>query len=394
MAKDTTMRGKVLNDVKQRLRLLEKERLSPYATLSSQAIRRRDEPEITDGHRENFSIDGDRILHSLAYTRYIDKTQVFYLIRNDHITHRVLHVQLVSKIGRTIGHLLRLNEDLIEAIALGHDLGHAPFGHDGEKFLANLSQEYGLGSFLHNVQGIRFLEIIERKGRGWNLSLQVLDGMLSHNGEVHNPDLYPDRDKDFARLEKEIQKLTEDPEFPVLPMTLEGCVVRMADTISYVGRDIEDAIRLGLITRKDIPADCSSRLGETNGTIVYNLVEDLISESLEKPYVTFSREVADALKKLKDFNQEYIYTHPSAKNQTHKLRLMFGLLFEKYYQDLQSGQDNSVVFREFLDGMSPEYRDNTPPAMIARDFIAGMTDDYFLRQCQENIMPQILSDRY
>jgi len=168
----------------------------------------------------------------------------------------------------------------------------------------------------------------------------------------------------------------------------------MADTISYVGRDIEDAIRLGLITRKDIPADCSRRLGKTNGTIVYNLVEDLISESLEKPYVTFSQEVADALKKLKDFNQERIYTHPRAKNQTHKLGLMFRLLFEKYYQDLQARQDNSVIFREFLDGMSPEYRDNTPPAMIARDFIAGMTDDYFLRQCQENIMPQILSDRY
>jgi len=394
VAKDTTTRGKVLDDVKQRLRLLEKERLSPYATLSSQAIRRREETEIADGHRENFSIDGDRILHSLAYTRYIDKTQVFYLIRNDHITHRVLHVQLVSKIGRTIGHLLRLNEDLIEAIALGHDLGHSPFGHDGEKFLSGLSQEYGLGNFLHNAQGIRFLEIIERKGRGWNLTLQVLDGMLSHNGEVHNPDLYPDRDKDFARLEQEIKKVTEDPELPIWPMTLEGCVVRMADTISYVGRDIEDAIRLGLITRKDIPADCSRRLGKTNGTIVYNLVEDLISESLEKPYVTFSQEVADALKKLKDFNQERIYTHPRAKNQTHKLGLMFRLLFEKYYQDLQARQDNSVIFREFLDGMSPEYQDNTPPAMIARDFIAGMTDDYFLRQCQENFMPQILSDRY
>ena len=394
LGKDVTTKGKVLNDVKKRLRLLEKERLSPYATLSSQAIRRRDEPEIADGHRENFSIDADRILHSLAYTRYIDKTQVFYLIRNDHITHRVLHVQLVSKIGRTIGHLLRLNEDLIEAIALGHDLGHAPFGHDGEKFLSDLSQEYGLSNFLHNVQGVRFLEAIERKGRGWNLTLQVLDGMLSHNGEVHNPALSPDRDKDFARLEQEIRKVTEDPQFPIYPMTLEGCVVRMADTISYVGRDIEDAIRLRLITRSELPEECCRILGKTNGTIVYNLVEDLVSESLEKPYVTFGREVADALKKLKDFNQEYIYTHPSAKNQTHKLGLMFGLLFEKYYQDLQSGQDNSVIFREFLDGMSPEYRDNTPPAMIARDFIAGMTDDYFLRQCQENLMPQILSDRY
>ena len=387
-------RGATLKKIKERLRLVEKERLSPYATLSSEAMRRREEPEIDEGHRENFSLDADRILHSLAYTRYIDKTQVFYLIKNDHITHRVLHVQLVSKIGRTIGRLLTLNEDLIEAIALGHDLGHAPFGHDGEKLLSELSLKYGLGNFLHNAQGERFLEVIEKKGQGWNLSLQVLDGMLSHNGEVHNPDLYPDRDKDFNRHEQEIRKLTEDPTSQVWPMTLEGCVVRMADTISYVGRDIEDAIRLGLITRDDLPEECARRLGRTNGTIVYNLVEDLLTVSLEKPFVSFSPEVADALKKLKDFNQERIYTHAWAKHQTHKLGLMFRLLFEKYYEDLRTGDERSVVFREFLDGMSEEYRRNTPPAMIVRDFIAGMTDDYFLRQCQENLMPQILSDHY
>lgn len=385
---------KILKDIKQHLHLLEKDRLSPYATLSIQAIRRRNEQEIIDGHRENFSIDADRILHSLAYSRYIDKTQVFYLIKNDHITHRVLHVQLVSKIGRTIGRLLRLNEDLIEAIALGHDIGHAPFGHDGERFLSDLSKEYGLDSFLHNVQGVRFLEVIEKKGAGWNLSLQVLDGILCHNGEVHNPALYPDKSKDFTQLEEEVRKVTENPESPIWPMTLEGCVVRMADTISYIGRDIEDAIRLGLIKRNEIPAVCRRRLGETNGTIVYTLVEDLIAESLEKTYVSFSPEVAEALKKLKDFNQEFIYTDPKAKKQTNKLRLMFELLFKKYYKDLKAGNDNSVIFREFLDGMSSQYRDTTPPGMIVRDFIAGMTDDYFLRQCQENIMPQILSGRY
>ena len=385
---------KILKDVKQRLHLLEKDRLSPYATLSTEAVRRENEPEIAEGHRENFSIDADRILHSLAYSRYIDKTQVFYLIRNDHITHRVLHVQLVSKIGRTIGRLLRLNEDLIEAIALGHDIGHTPFGHDGERFLSDLSKKYGLGNFLHNVQGVRFLELIEKKGAGWNLSLQVLDGILCHNGEVHNVALYPDKGKDFTRLEEEIKKVTENPEFPIWPMTIEGCVVRMADTISYIGRDIEDAIRLGLIERNEIPLDCRDRLGETNGTIVYTLVEDVIAESLEKPYVSFSHEVAEALKKLKDFNQEFIYTDPKAKSQTNKLQLMFGLLFEKYYKDLTAGNENSVIFREFLDGMSPQYRDNTSPAMIVRDFIAGMTDDYFLRQCQGNLMPQILSGRY
>jgi len=387
-------KGKILKDIKQQLRLLEKDRLSPYATLSNQAVRRRDEPEIIDGHRENFSIDADRILHSLAYSRYIDKSQVFYLIKNDHITHRVLHVQLVSKIGRTIGRLLRLNEDLIESISLGHDIGHTPFGHDGERLLSDLSKEYGLGNFLHNVQGVRFLEVIERKGEGWNLSLQVLDGILCHNGEVHNPSLYPDKDKDFSRLEEDIKKVTENPESPIWPMTIEGCIVRMADTISYIGRDIEDAIRLGLIERNEIPADCRRRLGETNGTIVYTLVEDLISESIEKPSISFSPEVAGALKRLKDFNWEFIYTNPKAKNQTNKLTLMFELLFKKYYKDLKAGNDNSVIFKEFLDGMSSQYRDNNPPAMIVRDFIAGMTDDYFLSQCQENLMPQILSGRY
>jgi dGTPase len=387
-------RGRILKDIKQHLHHLEMDRLSPYATLSIQAIRRRDEPEIIDGHRENFSVDADRILHSLAYSRYIDKTQVFYLIKNDHITHRVLHVQLVSKIGRTIGRLLGLNEDLIEAIALGHDIGHAPFGHDGEGFLSDLSKEYGLGNFLHNVQGVRFLEVIEKKGTGWNLSLQVLDGILCHNGEVHTPALHPDKSKDFVRLEEEIEKLTEDPAFPIWPMTLEGCVVRMADTISYVGRDIEDAIRLGLIKRNEIPTECRSRLGETNGTIVYTLVEDAIAESLDKSHISFSPRVADALKRLKDFNQEHIYTNPRAKNQTNKLRLMFELLFERYYEDLKTGNDSSVIFREFLDGMSSQYRDNNPPAMIVRDFIAGMTDDYFLRQCRENLIPKTISGRY
>jgi dGTPase len=384
----------LLHDVRQCLRIEEKDRLSPFATLSTYAVRRRDEEEIVSGHREHFSIDADRILHSRAYARYIDKTQVFYLVKNDHITHRVLHVQLVSKIGRTIGRLLRLNEDLIEAIALGHDIGHAPFGHDGEGLLSDLSQEYGLGRFLHNIQGVRFLDLIERKGIGWNLSLQVLDGILSHNGEVHNPALSPERDKDFKRFEGEIETLTNDAVYPIWPMTMEGCVVRMADTISYIGRDIEDAIRLGLIQRGDIPKQCTRVLGNTNGTIVYTLVEDLISESLGKPSISFSSEVAEALCRLKEFNQEFIYANPRAKHQSHKIRLMFRLLFENYLEDLESGKEDSAIFTEFLDGMAPQYQDKNPPAMIVRDFIAGMTDDYFIRQCQENLIPQVISDHY
>src|SRR4030042_4140702 len=181
----------MLNKLRDELDRAEEERLSPWACLSLNALRRRKEDKINRGHRQHFSLDTDRILHSLAYSRYIDKTQVFYLVKNDHITHRVLHVQLVSKISRTIGRLLRLNEDLIEAIALGHDIGHAPFGHDGEKFLSRLSMRYGLGRFFHNIQGVRFLEKIERKGRGWHLSLQVLDGILCHDGELHSQALHP-----------------------------------------------------------------------------------------------------------------------------------------------------------------------------------------------------------
>ncbi|MEW6666865.1 MAG: HD domain-containing protein [Thermodesulfobacteriota bacterium] len=367
----------------------EKDRLFPGACLSRAAVRRREEEKIRQGHRQSFSLDTDRILHSLAYTRYIDKTQVFYLIKNDHITHRVLHVQLVSKIARTIGRLLRLNEDLIEAIALGHDIGHAPFGHDGERFLSEISRTLGLGHFSHNVQGVRFLDRIERKGKGWNLTLQVLDGILSHDGEMHTQALHPRPEKDFSILESEARERARSPLAETWPMTLEGCVVRMSDTISYVGRDIEDAIRLGLISRSDIPQECRELLGDTNGTIVYTLVEDLASNSLEKPYISLSPEIAEALRKLKEFNNQRIYTNEKVKAQTSKIKLMFELLFEKYLKDLDQGNGASEIHREFLGGMSSWYESETTPAEIVRDFIAGMTDDYFMGQCHKHLIPQM-----
>jgi dGTPase len=384
----------LLREIKANLDGSEKERLSPYACLSRQAVRRREEEKILMGHRQNFALDTDRILHSLAYSRYVDKTQVFYLIKNDHITHRVLHVQLVSKIARTVGRLLRLNEDLLEAIALGHDIGHTPFGHDGERFLSEVSERYGIGPFLHNVQSVRFLEKIERKGRGWNLTLQVLDGILCHDGEVHSQALEPKIDKDFDMLDSEIKEKESNPSMDIWPMSLEGCVVRMADTISYVGRDIEDAIRLRLIERNDLPGDCRRILGETNGTIVYTLVEDLVANSLDRPYARFSPEVSEALKNLKRFNQEYIYMNKKVKQQTPKIRLMLELLFEKYFRDLETGNQDSDIQKKFLDGMSSEYREQTAPAEIVRDFVAGMTDEYFLGQCEKYLIPQTKSSRF
>lgn len=269
-----------------------------------------------------------------------------------------------------------------------------PFCHDGERFLSELSRSYGLDNFLHNIQGVRFLEKIEKKGKGWNLTLQVLDGILCHDGEIHIQTISPDNDKDFRTLDKEMKEKGKTPSLDIWPMTLEGCVVRIADTVSYIGRDIEDAIRLGLITRGDLPKDCKRVLGETNGTIVYNLVEDLVANSLDKPYVCFNPEIGEALKKLKEFNRNFIYSNEKVKEQSTKVKLMFELLFDKYFRDLENGKESSDIFRRFLDGMSSEYRDETSSAGIVRDFIAGMTDDYFLSHCQKHLIPQIKRTRF
>ncbi len=380
-----------LLEIRKRLDEAEKERLSKWACPSLAAIREKEEEEITSGHRQYFSIDVDRILHSRAYSRYIDKTQVFYLIKNDHITHRVLHVQLVSKIARTIGRLLRLNEDLIEAISLGHDIGHAPFGHDGESILSEICLSYGIGHFVHSVQSVRFLQRIERKGKGWNLTLQVLDGILCHDGERYTRRIEPRWKKDFKEIWKEAEEKTRNPQIELIPMTLEGCVVRMADIISYIGRDIEDAIRLGLIKREEIPKECRKVLGDTNGKIVYTLVEDLVANSIDRPYICFSKEVGEALERLKRFNEERIYTNPKIKAQYPKIKLMFELLFETYMNDLEKGNEQSDIFKGFLDGMSDEYKRSTSYPEIVRDFISGMTDEYFLNQCRKRIMPEIVS---
>ena len=363
--------------------------LSPLAAFSTQAIRRTPEARLQSGYRQSFALDADRILHSRAYTRYIDKTQVFYLIRNDHITHRVLHVQLVSKIARTIGRFLGLNEDLIEAIALGHDIGHTPFGHDGERFLSRLCHRAGIGYFLHNVQSIQFLERVERKGTGWNLCLQTLDGILCHDGEIHNQVLEPVRDKDFETLYEEMAAKKESPYLALMPMTLEGCVVRMADTVAYIGRDLEDAIRLDVIERPDLPADVERVLGNSNGTIVYNLVTDIIRASHGKSYIALSDGVSQALKRLKDFNLERIYMNPRIKQYSDAIRQLFDMLFDKFLADLEKENRSSPIFSGFLKDMSEEYVLSHRPAEIVRDFIAGMTDHYFLHQCPQEMRPRV-----
>jgi dGTPase len=383
-----------LQQLKETLNSREDNLFSSLAAFSSDAVRRVPEARIHRGHRQNYAVDSDRILHSLAYARYIDKTQVFYLVVNDHITHRVLHVQLVSKISRTIGRFLGLNEDLVEAIALGHDIGHCPFGHDGEAYLSELCEDSGIGPYQHNVQSVRFLDRIERKGRGLNLTLQVLDGILCHDGEIHAQALEPNHHKRFTVHDEEVVNKTADPGLALTPMTMEGCVVRMADTISYIGRDIEDAIRLNLINRTQLPKSSEACLGNTNGTIVYALVTDLITNSLHKPAIAFSTEVSDALKELRQFNLANIYLNPKIKPQAGRIRQLFQLLFERYTKDLKQGNESSIIFAEYLDDMSEDYRANTRNSEIARDFIAGMTDDFFLSQVPQNLRPARLTGRF
>jgi dGTPase len=368
----------------QELNRNEKINLSPCATFSALGIRRH--PEEKRGYRQQFALDADRVLHSRAYIRYIDKTQVFCLVDNDHITHRVLHVQLVARIARTIGRFLKLNEDLIEAIALGHDIGHPPFGHDGESFLSELSVEHGLPSFQHNIQSVRFLDKLERKGRGWNLTLQVLDGILCHDGEVHSRLLRPQNSTTFEDFDCSLKEKEANPHHTILPSTPEGCVVRLADTIAYIGKDIEDAIILGLIKRQDIPTVCSELLGTTNGTIVFTLVTDLIENStLNGPKETtigFGEEVSTALYRLKRFNYEKIYMAPATKRNIPLIRECYRKLFSFYLDCLKNKPEILPEGVDLMGDVDSFYRGPYSEEEKVRDFIAGMTDDYFLTQAR------------
>jgi len=375
----------------------EKRILSEYSTPSNTGLRRYDEKH--PGIRPAFSRDADRILHSFAFTRYIDKTQVFYLSENDFITHRVIHVQLVSKIARLIARSLRLNEDLVEAIALGHDIGHTPFGHDGE---ANLSHEiteklpYNPFFFRHSVQSVRFLDQIEgqyphEEGKSLNLTLQVLDGILCHDGEKRQRSLKPERDKTWSDFDREVQKKKAEKNVDIVPMTLEGCVVRFADVIAYVGRDVEDAIAVGLLKREDFP----KTLGSSNREIVNALVMDLIQNSQKKDEISYSEDVFEKLNTLLTFNYENIYNNPLIKGQKEKIKDMFLVLYKKLLSHVEEGREDSPIFTDHIDIIDNDdsgktYLFNNKPEIIVIDYIAGMTDDYFINVFNELYFPRKL----
>lgn len=275
--------------------------LSEYATKSSDSIRLK--AITTFDIRPSFFRDIDRIIHSLSYTRYADKTQVFPFKDNDHISKRMIHVQLVSKVARTIGRALNLNEDLIEAIALAHDLGHTPLGHEGEFILDEISRRELGEAFAHNIQSVRDAMYVENNGQGLNLSIQVLDGIMCHNGEMLSNKYVPQAKSKEDFLKQYTNSYTDLPTSKKQrPMTLEGGVVRISDIIGYIGRDFEDAIILGKISRDLLPDNISKVLGTTNKEIINTIILDIIKESLNKPYIKMSQEVYQALFDLKRFN--------------------------------------------------------------------------------------------
>ena len=377
--------NEVLEKAKQNMVLKEKD-LSEFSCKSEKGIWLKEDIEDI---RPIFYRDIDRIIHSSGYTRYIDKTQVYSFIQNDHITRRVLHVQLVSKIARTIGRSLALNEDLIEAIALGHDIGHTPFGHKGESLLNEICKKENIGYFCHNAQSVRILQDIENL----NISMQTLDGILAHNGEILINKYEHNENKTKEDFEKDLYNTFHEEDYSrkIIPVTMEGSVVRLSDVIGYIGRDIEDAITLGVVVRTDIPENPRRVIGDTNSKIVDTLIKDVIINSLGKPYLSFSKDIFEALIELKNWNYEKIYNSEKANANYDRIEKYFKRLYYFYLEKInevnvkEELQKNTItnserVLYHFVDKMMEKPDEDIKRVIV--DYIAGQTDKYFLNECE------------
>ncbi len=361
--------------------------LSSYACHDKKAVRRVDEKFHVA--RPNFVKDTERILNCRYFNRYADKTQVFSLYKNDDISRRILHVQIVSRIARNIGRMLKLNPDLIEAISLGHDLGHTPFGHAGERVLSNIYNAKTGKKFHHNVHSVRILDNILQL----NISLQTLDGILCHNGETVRGQYYPnsfpcqDNQEKFERFDKIISNCYsgEQKTKNLVPSTLEGCVVRISDMIAYLGKDRQDAAILGIEIKE--PFSRNKLLGATNSEFISNIIANIISNSYGKEYLSIDDEFAEALLYEKNANYKLIYM-PQDKTELYKtIEDMFIRVYDKLYADLHSKNENSPIYRHHINkifmGFSNEevrkqkyvQEENN---QIVVDYIASMTDDYFM----------------
>ena len=328
--------------IREELEKMERETLSPFATLSVNT-KGRDIPEEPCDVRPVFQRDRDRILHCKAFRRLKNKTQVFLTPMGDHYRTRLSHTLEVSQNARTIAKALRLNEDLVEAIALGHDLGHTPFGHAGEQVLNSICEE----GFRHNEQSVRIVEKLEKNGRGLNLTWEVRDGILNHQSKS-------------------------------MPHTLEGKVVRLSDKIAYVYHDVDDAIRAEILTEEDIPLELRKTLGFTTKQRLNTLIHNVIMNSMQKDDIRMSEEIHDAMFDLRRFMFEHVYTNPVAKGEEKKAKEMIHQLYDYYIDHIELLPGK---FLAMLDAGEKKER-------VVCDYIAGMTDQYAITKFSEYFLPQ------
>lgn len=357
---------------------------NPYRASDDGAVRRDMGKDKSNILRPAYVRDIEKILHLPLYNRYNDKTQVFSFFHNDDITRRGLHVQLVSRIARNIGRLLGLNLDLIEAIALGHDIGHTPFGHAGERFLSELLYKETGRFFNHNVHSVRVLDVIYRR----NISLQVLDGILCHNGEFELDRYKPVDGLDFGKYDENVEACyTKGKEAieRLVPSTLEGCVVRISDIIAYIGKDRQDAV-IAKIIDEDF-AFTSDYIGSKNAEMINNLIVDIVNHSYGKDYIQLSEEAFRDLRTAKNENYKYIYRNDGIEelyNET--IRPMFEELYYKLLADVKKRDESSVIYKHHIAYVESNLRFYTDyayreeePNQIVVDYIASMTDDYFIQ---------------
>ncbi|MFI3208160.1 MAG: deoxyguanosinetriphosphate triphosphohydrolase [Eubacteriales bacterium] len=329
--------------IRERLEERELEYLSPYATLSSQT-KGRDEEQEPCNLRPAFQRDRDRILHCKSFRRLKQKTQVFLSPKGDHYRTRLTHTLEVAQTARTIAKALRLNEDLVEAIALGHDLGHTPFGHAGERALQSVCP-FG---FEHAAQGVRVVELLEKDGRGLNLTVEVRDGIRNHQTKGN-------------------------------PSTLEGRIVQLSDKIAYLHHDIDDAIRAGIISENDVPGDLRDTLGETTRMRLNTLINDVIKQSMDKPEVYMSPHIEEAMKDLRQFMFKSVYFNPEAKAEEQKAIQMVTEMYHYFCEH------PDALPRHYMENIE---RDGTEKEHIICDYIAGMTDTYSVKVFQEIFIPK------
>ena len=352
-----------------------------FAFHDEDVIRRRNlKKDTATVWRPTFVHDIDKIMHCPFYNRYADKTQVFSLCKNDDISRRSLHVQLVSRISRTIGAALHLNLDLIEAIALGHDMGHPPFAHTGEVYLDELYMKHAGRHFLHNVHSVRVLDGIYP----YNISLQTLGGILTHNGELLCDEYYVEPIESFEQFDKIVEGCYESKEYAakLMPNTLEGIVVRLSDVIAYLGKDRQDAMR----TRTaDLSMFVNEDIGSMNSEIINNLVVNVIENSYGKPYIKLDLKHVKALKKSQKDNYELIYNNAAkSAGLDSTVKPMMAEIYGQLLDDLKNDNRNSPIFTHHIDyvNTTPRKREInytvTDPNQTVVDYIASMTDDYFI----------------